>query len=264
VTSDEFEREHDAPLSPDERMWRHPAEHADAERNKHLSIIPPLGRRLAALTATVCVVVSISVLVIAVPKGISEYAESEAEIITTTVPILPSKGSTKPLIAVAEGSKGPTTAVSLGHDCWVVAADAVDISEPIWLTLETGEIVQVQYLSKSEDGSAALLHLTTNFPQEIPEDWESYLVPKSATELRSYSMLDIHGVHHLTDEESVQLRGDQSALPLTVDTPIKGAAAILDEKESVVGVAVVSDHGTWFLRKESLHSMLKSQLVAAP
>ena len=264
MTSDEFEREHDAPLSPDERMWRHPAEHADAERNKHLSVIPPLGRRLAALTATVCVVVSISVLAIAIPKGISEYADSEAEIITTTVPIAPIKGSSKPLIAVADGSKGPTTAVSLGHDCWVVATDAVDISQPIWLTLETGEEFPVRYLSQSEDGSAALLHLTTNFPQEIPEDWDSYLVPHSSRELSRYLMIDMHGVHRLSNEESLLLRGKKSDLPLTVDSPIKGAAAILDDKESVVGVAVVSDHGTWFLRKESLHSMLKTQLLAAP
>ena len=245
-------------------MWRHPAEHADAERNKHLSVIPPLGRRLAALTATVCVLVSISVLAIAIPKGISEYAVSEAEIIATTIPVTPFKGSAKPLIAVADGSKGPTTAVSLGHDCWVVATDAVDISEPIWLTMETGEEFPVRYLSKSEDGSAALLHLTHNFPQDIPKDWERYLVPKSADELRPFSMLDIHGIHHLTDEESVQLQGKKYELPLTVDSPIEGAAAIIDARDSIVGVAVVAQHGTWFLRKESLHSMLTSPLLTAP
>lgn len=245
-------------------MWRHPAEHADAERNKHLSAIPPLGRRLAALTATVCVLVSLSVLAIAVPKGISEYAESEAEFISTTIPFVTVKGSTKPLIAVADGSKGPTTAVSLGHDCWVVATDAVDISEPIWLTMDSGEEFPVRYLSTSADGSAALLHLTTNFPQDIPTDWETYLAPKSASELRPFSMLDIQGVHHLTDEESVQLQGNKYELPLTVDSPIKGAAAIIDAKDSVVGVAVVAQHGTWFLRKESLHSMLKSPLLTAP
>jgi hypothetical protein len=77
-------------------------------------------------------------------------------------------------------------------------------------------------------------------------------------------MIDMHGVHRLSNEESLLLRGKKSDLPLTVDSPIKGAAAILDDKESVVGVAVVSDHGTWFLRKESLHSMLKTQLLAAP
>jgi hypothetical protein len=245
-------------------MWRHPAEHADAERNKHLSAIPPLGRRLAALTATVCVLVSISVLAIAVPKGISEYSESEAEIVATTIPAALFKGLAKPRVAVADGSKGPTTAVSLGHDCWVVATEAVDISEPIWLTMENGEEFPVRYLSKSEDGSAALLHLTTSFPQDIPADWESYLAPKSATELRPFAMLDIHGIHHLMDEESVQLHGKKYELPLTVDSPIKGAAAIIDERDSVVGVAVVAQHGTWFLRKESLHSMLKSPLLTAP
>jgi hypothetical protein len=264
VTPDEFEREHNAPLSPDERMWRHPAEHADAERNKHLSAIPPLGRRLAAFTATVCVFVSISVLMIAIPKGISEYAESEAEFVATTIPLVPTKGSAKPLVAVADGSKGPTTAVSLGHDCWVVATDAVDISEPIYLTMESGEEFPVRYLSTSEDGSAALLHLTTNFPQDVPADWESYLAPKSATELRPFSMFDIHGIHRLTDEESLQLQSKKHELPLTVDSPIKGAAAIIDANDSVVGVAVVAQHGTWFLRKESLHSMLKSPLLAAP
>ena len=264
MTSDEFEREHKSPLSPDERMWRHPAEHADAERNKHLSHTPPLGRRLTALTATVCVVASIAVLVIAVPKGISEYVEAEAESTTTISSIVPTKGSLQPLVATVNGSKGATTAVSLGHDCWVVATDAVDISERMWLTVDSGEEFLVKYVSTSSDGSAALLHLTPNIPREVPSDWATYMTPKSSSELRPFSMLDMHGLHHLTDEESLPLRADKNDIPLTTDSPINGAAAIINEQMSVVGVAVVSDHGTWFLRKESLRSLLAAELRTAP
>ena len=264
MTADEFEREHNAPLAPDERMWRHPAEHADAERHKHLSHAPPLGRRLTALTAIVCLLASVAILTIAIPKGISEYAQSEA-VSDSTLPSVPQiKTAAKPLIATVNGAKGSTTAISLGHGCWIVSADAIDLTERMWLTLESGEEVQVQYVSSSPDGTAALLHLTSRSAEQLAEDWENYLTPQSPTELRKFSIVDTRGVHHLTEEESFQLQENKETLPLTVDTPIDGAAAIVDEQMTVVGVVVMSDHGTHFLRKASLLSLLSKDLQAAP
>lgn len=264
MTADEFEREHNAPLAPDERMWRHPAEHADAERIKHLSHAPPLGRRLTALTATVCIFASLAVLAIAVPKGISDYAESEA-VADSTVPSVPQvKSAAMPIIATVTGAKGSTTAVSLGHGCWIVSADAIDLTERMWLTLESGEEVQVQYVSSSPDGTAALLHLTSRSAEQLAEDWENYLTPQSPTELRKFSIVDTRGIHHLTEEESFQLQENKETLPLTVDTPIDGAAAIVDEQMTVVGVVVMADHSTHFLRKASLLSLLSKDLQAAP
>ena len=264
MTADEFEREHNAPLAPDERMWRHPAEHADVERNKHLSHAPPLGRRLTALTAIVCLVASLAVLAIAVPKGISDYVESESAP-DTTLPLVPQvKSAAMPIIATVNGAKGSTTAVSLGHDCWIVSADAIDITERMWLTLETGEEIQVRYISTSLDGTAALLHLTASPIEQIAEEQGNYLTPQSPTELRKFSIVDTRGVHHLTEEESFQLQENKETLPLTVDTPIDGAAAIVDEQMTVVGVVVMADHSTHFLRKASLLSLLSKDLQAAP
>lgn len=264
MTADEFEREHHAPLAPDERMWRHPAEHADVERNKHLSHAPPLGRRLTALTAIVCLIASLAVLAIAVPKGISEYVESEAASDSSLPLVSQVKTAVNPIIATVNGAKGSTTAISLGHGCWIVSADAIDITERMWLTLETGEEVQVRYVSSSTDGTAALLHLTNRTADLHASDWDNYLTPKNPAELRKFSIVDTRGTHHLTDEESFQLQKDKETLPLTVDTPIDGAAAIVDEQMTVVGVVVMADHSTHFLRKASLLSLLSKDLQAAP
>ena len=76
MAADEFEREHKAPLSPDERIWRHPTELADVERNKHLAYQPRLGRRLTALTATISAIASLAILSVAIPKGIREFSEA--------------------------------------------------------------------------------------------------------------------------------------------------------------------------------------------
>ena len=264
MTSDEFEREHNAPLSPDERMWRHPAELADAERHRHLSQAPPVGRRLTALTAAVCVVASLAILAIAVPKGISEYQEAEAESSATTTPISPFKSALSPLVATVSGTKGPATAVSLGHGCWVVASDSVDTSERMWLTLENGEEYQVKFVSTTKDIPATLLHLHPTSADQLVGNWQDYLIPQDVVALRSFSILDRNGIHHFTDEESLQLTKNRAGLPLVIDTPLDGTAAIVDEQNSIVGIAVNAQHGAWYLAKESLHTLLKTAPFTAP
>lgn len=263
MTADEFDKEHHAPLAPDERMWRHPAEHADVERNKHLSHAPPLGRRLTALTATVCVIASVAILATAVPKGISDYIDSEAFAVTTTSSAPQVKGAVLPLLATASGSKGSTTAVSLGYGCWLVSADAIDIDEPMWLTLESGDMVQVEYVSTHPDGVAALLHLSTGSLQ-MSEVWDGYLTPEKPTDLRQFSIVDIHGIHHLTEEESFQLRENKETLPLILDTPISGAAVVVDEKMTPVGIVVKSKHSTYFSHKTLVLSLLRAPRQPAP
>ncbi|CAB4611528.1 unannotated protein [freshwater metagenome] len=264
MTADEFDKEHLAPLAPDERMWRHPAEHADVERNKHLSHVPPLGRRLTALTAAVCVVASMAILATAVPKGISDYIDSEAVAGTSAPTIPPVKSAAMPLLATVNGAKGSTTAVSLGHGSWLVSADAIDITERMWITPESGEEIQVQYLSTSDNGLATLLHLTTETSNKLATQWGNYLTPENSAELRQFSIVDILGVHHLTEEESFQLRENIQTLPLNLDTPISGAAAVVDERMSAVGIVVKSKHSTYFLHKSLVLSLLRAPRQPAP
>lgn len=264
MTADEFDKEHHAPLAPDERMWRHPAEHADVERNKHLSHAPPLGRRLTALTAIVCAVASLAILATAVPKGISDYIDSEATAGTSAPTIPPVKSAAMPLLATVNGAKGSTTAVSLGHGSWLVSTESIDITERMWLTAESGEELQVQYISKSPDGLAALLHLMPNTPRELAKEWGNYLTPENSEELRQFSIVDNLGVHHLTEEESFQLREDMQTLPVYLDTPISGAAAVVDDRMSVVGIVVKTDHSTHFLHQPVLLSLLRAPRQPAP
>jgi hypothetical protein len=264
VTADEFEREHKAPLSPDERFWRHPTELADVERNKHLSHSPPLGSKLTAITATVSAIASLAILSVAIPKGIREFSEAEAVAVTTTVDIPKVKNALTTLVATATGTKGSTTAISIGSDAWVVAAEAVDVNKPMWLTLESGEEVQVPYFSTNEDASVILLRLTADHSPALAKRWDRYLNPASPAELESFPIVDRNGVHHLGYEQSVRHQAKPKELPLLTDSPIDGAAAFIDKMMNVVGVAFDSHHSTWFLAKDSLLSLLAEAPQSAP
>ena len=264
MAADEFEREHKAPLSPDERIWRHPTELADVERNKHLAHQPPLGRRLTALTATISAIASLAILSVAIPKGIREFSEAEAVPVTTTIDIPLVKNALSSLVATASGAKGVTTAISIGADAWVVAAESVDISEPIWLTLDSGDEIRVPYICTNEDETVVLLRLTDDQNPEVTREWDNYLQPDSPTELEKFSIVDRYGVHYLGHEQSVRLQAKPKELPLLTDSPIDGAAAFIDKMMNVVGVAFDSHHSTWFLPKDSLISLLTEAPQSAP
>ena len=264
MTSDEFEREHKAPLSPDERFWRHPTELADVERNKHLSFVPPLGRRLTAITATVSVIASFAILSVAIPEGIREFSEAEAVAVTTTVDVPHVKGAMSTLVATATSAKGATTAISIGSNSWVVAAEAVDLNEPIWLSSGTGEKVRVPYISLNDDATVVLLRLTKNQSAAAAEQWDRYLNPTSPDELEKFSIVDRYGVHHLGYEQSVRHMAKPKELPLLTDSPIDGVAAFIDKMMNVVGVAFDSHHSTWYLPKDSLLSLLAEAPQSAP
>jgi hypothetical protein len=265
VTADEFEREHKAPLSPDERIWRHPTELADVERNKHLLHSPPLGRRLTALTAAISAIASLAILSIAVPKGIREFSEAEAVAVTTTtvdVPLV--KNALSSLVTTASSDKGVTTAISIGPNAWVVAAESVDTSQPIWLTLDSGEEVRVPYICTNEDETVVLLSLTADQSPEVAKEWDRYLQPSSPTELEKFSIVDRYGVHYLGHEHSVRHQAKPQEFPLLTDSPIDGAAAFIDKMMNVVGVAFDSHHSTWFLPKDSLMALLAEVPQSAP
>ena len=266
MAADEFEREHEAPLSPDERIWRHPTELADVERNKHLSHSPPLGRRLTALTATISAISSLAILSVAIPKGIREFSESEAVAVAvaTTIDVPLVKNALSSLVATARGPKGITTAISIGADAWVVAAEAVDTSQPIWLTLESGEEVRVPYICTNGDETVVLLRLTAGKSPEVARKWDTYLQPTSPAELEKFSIVDRYGVHYLGHEHSVRHQAKPQELPLLTDSPIDGAAAFIDKMMNVVGVAFDSHHSTWFLPKDSLMALLTEAPQSAP
>ncbi len=253
MTTDEFDKEHSSPLAPDERFWRHPAEQADAERNKHLSHVPPLGRRLTALTATVSLVASMAVLFIAVPKGISEYVDGNDT--PTTIQQLRVKNSLLSFVAIADGAKGPTTAVSLGGGCWLVAAESVDIGEPIWLTFDSGTEARVRYFTLSPDQSVVLLRTGIDKLATPHTDWNRYLAPHAMTDLQGLLMLDTHGLHRITEEPVFTMQSEPNEIPVMTDSPINGTAAIVQDPNALVGVAATTQQSTWFLSKEMLMAL---------
>ncbi len=262
MTADEFDQERLTPVSPDERHWRHPAEHADAERNKHFTHNPPLGRRLTALTATVSLVASIAILLVAIPKGISEYVDAEISSTTHSIPRV--MGSLLPLIATATGANGATTAASLGNGCWVVSAEAVDISEPIWLTDETGADAKVRFITVNADRSLLLLRTSQNAYATPSTNWGAYLTPTTQTDLEGSQVIDRHGPHRITDELVIKLRANSGDIPVMTDTPVDGIAAIVHNPSTLVGVTLSLHQSTWFVTKDMLVTLINQVPHAAP
>jgi hypothetical protein len=168
------------------------------------------------------------------------------------------------LVATATSTKGTTTAISIGSDSWVVAAEAVDLNKPIWLSSGTGKKVRVPYISVNDDATVVLLRLTNNQSAAAAEQWDRYLNPTSPDELERFSIVDRYGVHHLGYEQSVRHMAKPKELPLLTDSPIDGVAAFIDKMMNVVGVAFDSHHSTWYLPKDSLLSLLAEAPQSAP
>jgi hypothetical protein len=98
----------------------------------------------------------------------------------------------------------------------------------------------------------------------LEKKWDRYLNPTSPTELEKFSIVDRYGVHYLGYEQSVRLQAKPKELPLLTDSPIDGAAAFIDKMMNVVGVAFDNRHSTWFLRKDSLITMLAEVPQSTP
>ena len=93
---DEFDSDDTGPIPPHERVWRHPAEVSDENRQRHAleSAPPPIGRRVAALVAFVSLAASAVLLLVTLPKGVPNAETTSTTSGATTLP--PAKGVVSP------------------------------------------------------------------------------------------------------------------------------------------------------------------------
>jgi hypothetical protein len=249
VTTDDFENPDSSPVPHYERDWRHPAEFADAERSRHLGSAPPLGRRLTALTVIASVLTSVAVLTVAIPKGIEEYTQFEAETSATTTTIVRVKGSLASSIAVLRGPHGTTSALSLGNRQWLVSSESVAVKKSSALTNQTYTVIRT-------NEAIGLTVIAVKNGIEVPAV-DFFRVESSLTsrELSKYQIMDAFQSHEVALEPSISLHQTTDAHPVNMASPIKGVAVVMNRQGHLVGVLVRRGHAEWALTRQAFLSI---------
>lgn len=249
VTTDDFENPDSSPVPHYERGWRHPAEFADAERSRHLGTAPPLGRRLTALTVIASVLTSVVVLTVAIPKGIEEYAQFEADSVITTTTIVRIKGSVQSSLAVLRGPHGTTSALSLGNNQWLVASESVAVKK-------SSALMNQNYTVVRTNSALGLAVIAVKNGTELPAvDMSHMMTALNSHELPKYQIMDAFQSHDVAPEPSISLQQATNAHPVNMASPIKGLAAVMNREGHLVGVLVRREHAEWALTRQAFLSI---------
>lgn len=247
VTTDDFENPDSSPVPPYDRNWRHPAEVADTERARHLGTAPPLGRRLTALTVIACVLTSLAVLTVAIPKGIEEYAQAEQdEIVIPTSTVVPPKGSGIRTIVGLRGLADVTTALSLGNRRWLVATE--DITPRRFPASYGAGFTVIR-----EDKEIGLSVIQLKAGEEVPAiETADFAAELTSEELEDCNIVDAFQAHTLAAEPSLTSEESNDFHPVNMETSIKGIAVAVNKANKIVGVLVRKGHAQWAVSRDAL------------
>jgi S1-C subfamily serine protease len=256
VDTSDFDESEPAPLPAYDRQWRHPAEHAAADRTHHLSTAPPLSRRLSAVSAGISVIASIAVLVIAIPKGVADYTVDAAdELTSTTVSV---KGAFGTSMAAASSAKGPTSAVSLGNGYWLVALDGIDPKKEIWLTTLNKEDVPAVLMAQDERAGIAVIKCDHPDAAGPILNTAQLIDSRSLKDLSPYRVVDSFTEQAYTPERSFKSVAVELDTPINMPEVIRGVATMTDRRGQLVGIVVRRGYSTWMLSKDSLENILRT------
>lgn len=254
MTDDEFDAPHPAPMSPHDRVWRHPAEHSFAQRELHFSESPPLGRRLTALTAVVSLMSSVAVLVVAVPRGISTLAEVNPDIPQISVPLI--KGNVVGLATIVDSNDKSALAIPLGNGCWLVSTTDLDTELPTWITTSDGQRFEVAAIGQIEDSQLAVLKAIALNPNDSETNTNALTTQSAHDDYNKYRVMDIQTYDLFSLSPSLAMSGTYSDIPVMTPAPVRSLAVVIDEIERIVGIVVRRGYSTWMLGKEMLAKIM--------
>ena len=221
---------------------------ADAQRSLHLGTAPPLGRRLTALTVIASTLASVAVLVVAIPRGIEEQALAEDDDITTTTISTRTKNALKSSLAVMRGSRGSTTALSLGNGKWIVSTEALKAvgpsqKEQTYSVVKSDDTVGLSVITVADTTSAPAVDLT-RLHERLAVD-----------QLASYTIFDAFQNHEAAPEPSFTLNNRAQAQPVNMETPIKGLAVVINKSNDIIGILVRHHHAVWSVTRDVVMSL---------
>lgn len=258
MADDDFDSDDPAPLPSYDRQWRHPAEHVDAERTRHLATAPPVGRRLLMLTAIVSLLASGSLLFVVVPKGISEYTSGARTDDDTTGPIV--KGSTtartsEPVVVRATSVLGESTAVSLGDGRFLVPLSMIDPDGTVRI-VHQGDQVVARVARRFPDAELAVVRSATVLPGLGALRASSIVEPVAAAEIDGHSVVDAWSSIEMHPERSIVTRDSSGDVPIATVDPVHGVGVVVDPRGSAIGVVVRRQHSSWILDRDRVLDLL--------
>ena len=235
----------------DDREWQHPAERAADNSPGFIMNPPPLGRRLAMLTATISVIASIAVLVVAVPKGVDEYVDEPEP--TTTLSIV--KGAISEEYAVISTSNGKTCGINVSNGQWIVAADEIDDNTSAWIETSTGDRTPATVARSQSLPALAVVRAeaaTTINASSTP------LTLVQAEQVHKYSVIDCITREKMSLRITPSVQQSSVSVPVYVNGDINGIGAVVDEKNELVGLVYEHDHSERLLEGETFLAFMKS------
>ena len=212
---------------------------------------PPLGRRLAMLTATISVIASIAILIVAVPKGVDEYVDEPEP--TTTLSIV--KGAISNEYAVISTSNGKTCGINVSNGQWIVAADEIDGGTAAWVETNSGDRTQATISRSSDLPALAVVRIKTSNASNTTRSPMSLV---RANEVHKYSVIDCISREKMSLQVTPSVQRSSVSVPVYVNGEINGIGAVVDENNKLVGLVYEHDHAERLLEGETFLAFMKS------
>ena len=254
MSADEFDTNSSSPSPAYDRVWRHPSEIADAARTEHLASTPPVSRRLTALTATVSIIASLAVLAVAIPKGISAYRDDFESAPISTDTSVRVKNSTAQNSFVLTSAKGETSALPIGHTCWIVALEAINPAEPMRISGASISPTAASVIATNKTAGVAIVKANIELDATLTVDTSSLLSLTALTRTPEYLITDSFLTQHFSP--SISFNNATKDLPINTDEAIRGIASVVDANGHLVGIVVRRNHATFVLNENTIRSIL--------
>lgn len=256
MADDDFDSADPAPLPAYDRVWRHPAEHVDAERSRHLSTAPPVGRRLLMLTAVVSVLASGSLLFVVVPKGISEYTSGDGD--DTATAVIKGAGITRmshPAVVRISSSVGESTAVCLGNGRFLVPLHMVD-SDGTVQVVHGSDTVVAGVVRRYTTNELAVVRTSARMTGIGSVASASIVNPENAAGIDGHAVVDAWSAIEIFPERSIVTRDAAGDVPIATVDPVHGVGVVVDSAGTAIGIVVRRQHSSWILSRSWVQRLL--------
>lgn len=215
-----------------------------------------MSKRFTALTASISVLASVIVLIVAIPKGIDEYREDTTDVPSTSVSPVKSLSASQ-LLFTAHSALGPTSAVALGPGIWVVATHKISESGPVTISSSEGDTSVVQQLTTLPTSGISIMRCMSSCMHVEPVDTQYLTDPHTMKDLSDLQVVDSFSTQALSVTPSVALLSKSPDSPINIPAAINGIAVALDNDDHMVGIVVRKNHSNWLLGKKSLDLIVK-------
>lgn len=209
------------------------------------------------LTAVVSIIVSVAVVAVAIPKGISEYADEPDISTTTTIPPRV-KGALGAAMTTLTSGDTPSSALALGAGLWLAASEKLSGGQDVSVGKSGAPMREATIVADVAGTGTALVRTTGDDSGTRPIDLRSIVDPGLLGDLSRYWLYDPATEQMSRLEPSITSTAGTDDVPVSTREPIAGIASVVDDTGTVVGIVVRRGHSTWLLGRSSIRQLMKS------